>query len=173
MGGVDLFREVLWNNSRLCCLEIGSSVHRLADSGHKHFTDTPAVQCDRVGLATAVTRPSRDSQASALLWSSGGTSRNVRSSQLCLSQGSKDQQGQEIHKHCTASSIIKPSSGSVIVKSYLYSPNITCSPCALPQYLHPISPSLRKRQETALHHHKFFGVVLSMASQQMQLNYAV
>lgn len=40
-----------------------------------------------VRLATVVTGPSRDSQASA-----GGTNRNSRSSQLCLSQGSEDQQ---------------------------------------------------------------------------------
>jgi hypothetical protein len=26
--GVVLFRKVLWSNSHLCCLEIGSSVHR-------------------------------------------------------------------------------------------------------------------------------------------------
>jgi hypothetical protein len=33
VGEVDLFRKVLWSNSRLCCLEISSSVHRLAGSG--------------------------------------------------------------------------------------------------------------------------------------------
>ena len=66
---MDLFRKVLWRNSCLCCLEICSSVHRLAAaarSTRKHFTDTPAVQFSRVRLATVVTQPSRDSQASAL-----------------------------------------------------------------------------------------------------------
>jgi hypothetical protein len=68
MGEVNLFRKVLWSNSRLCCLEIGSSVHRsavAAPSYCRHFTDTAAVQFSRVGLATAVTGSNRDSQASA------------------------------------------------------------------------------------------------------------
>ena len=68
MGKVDLFKKVLWSNSQLCCLEIGSSGHRLAAaarSTHNHLTDTPAVQFSEVGLATAVTQPSRDNQASA------------------------------------------------------------------------------------------------------------
>ena len=50
--GVDLFRKVLWRDSHLCCLEIRSSVHRLAaaaQSTRKHLTDTPAVQFSRVG----------------------------------------------------------------------------------------------------------------------------
>jgi hypothetical protein len=45
---------VLWSNSYLCCLEISNSVHRLtvaAPSTHKHFTDIPAVQFSRVGIA--------------------------------------------------------------------------------------------------------------------------
>jgi hypothetical protein len=53
-----------------------------ARSIHKHFTDTPAVQLGRVWLATAVTQPSRDSQASARpqpwLESTGGTRRDTR-----------------------------------------------------------------------------------------------
>jgi hypothetical protein len=67
---VDLFRKVLWSNSHLCCLEISSSVRRLAGKSgsihSQHFTDTPAVHFSRTVLATAVTQPSRDSQASAL-----------------------------------------------------------------------------------------------------------
>jgi hypothetical protein len=39
-GGVDLFRKVLWTNSLLCCLEIGSSVHRLAGSSSSILVDT-------------------------------------------------------------------------------------------------------------------------------------
>jgi hypothetical protein len=45
---------VMWNNSHLCCLEIGSSVHRSAEAAPstcKHFTDTSAVQFGRVGIA--------------------------------------------------------------------------------------------------------------------------
>jgi hypothetical protein len=37
----------------------------------------------------------------------------------------------------------------------------------------PISRNLQKWQETAAHHQKFFGVFLSMESQQMELNYTV
>ena len=45
-----------------------------------------------------------------------------RSSWLCLSQQSKDQQRLETSKHCTASSITKPSSASHLpIKSFLYS----------------------------------------------------
>ena len=53
---VDLIRKVLWSNSLLCCLEIGSSVHRLAVAArsiHKHLTDTPAVQFSRVWLSNS------------------------------------------------------------------------------------------------------------------------
>jgi hypothetical protein len=37
----------------------------------------------------------------------------------------------------------------------------------------PISPDSQKQQETVAHHQKFFGVLLIMESQQMQLNYAM
>lgn len=66
---MDLFRKVLWSNSHLCYLEIGSSVHRLGGSGrstHKHLMGTPTVQLGRIRLATMETGPSRDSQASTL-----------------------------------------------------------------------------------------------------------
>jgi hypothetical protein len=80
--------------SHLCCLEIGSSVHRLAVAARsicKHFMETL-----RVGIAntdqqwwhylaeTARPQPPHES--------AGGTRRQARrSSQLCLSQGSEDQ----------------------------------------------------------------------------------
>jgi hypothetical protein len=41
------------------------------------------------------------------------------------------------------------------------------------QHLHPIIWSLRNQQETAEYHQKFFGVILSIESQQMQLNYTI
>ena len=69
-GDLDLFRKVLWSNFHLCCLEIGSLLHRLvvaAQSTHRHLTDTPAVQFDRDGLATVETQPIRDNHASALV----------------------------------------------------------------------------------------------------------
>ena len=68
-GEVDLFRKVLWSNTDLCCLEISSSVHRLADSSSSIHLQTPQGykgSLVRIRLATVVTQPSRDSQASAL-----------------------------------------------------------------------------------------------------------
>ena len=125
---MDLFRKVLWSNSHLCCLEISSSVHRsavAARSTHKHFTDTPAVQFSRIWISnmnqqrwhylaeTARPQPQHKS--------AGGTRRDTRrSSQLCLSQGSEDQQRCETHKHCTASCTSKPSSVSVTLWSPIY-----------------------------------------------------
>ena len=50
IGEVDLFRKVLWSNSRLCCLEISSSVNSIAWYTCKHFLDTPAIQLGRVGI---------------------------------------------------------------------------------------------------------------------------
>jgi len=83
---------VLWSNSYMCCLEIGSSVHRsaaAASSTCKHFMDSPAVQFSRVGIGNRnqqqwpylaeTTRPQPQ------LESAGGTQKNTRSSHLCLS----------------------------------------------------------------------------------------
>jgi hypothetical protein len=41
---VSLFRKVLWSNSSLCCLEIGSSVLRSTAVPRSTRKDTPAVQ---------------------------------------------------------------------------------------------------------------------------------
>jgi hypothetical protein len=58
-------------------LEINSSVHRLAaataQSTSKYFMDTPAVQFNRVGLATAVRLPAETARDK----SAGGTRRNT------------------------------------------------------------------------------------------------
>ena len=116
---MDLFRRVLWSNSHLCCLEISSSVHRLAAaaarSSWKHFTDTPADQFSRVGLGSAVIQhSSRDIQASASPRVNRRTRRNTRrSSWLCLSQESENQWRHETHKHFTASCSSRPSSVSI------------------------------------------------------------
>ena len=117
---VDLFRKVLWSNSScLRCLEISSSVHRstaAARSTRRYLTDTPAVQFGRVWIANMT-----------WLESAGGTKRNTRrSSQLCLSQGSKDQQRHETHKHCTASCTSKPSSVSITLWSPTYNLQTLC-----------------------------------------------
>ena len=104
--------------------------------------------------------------------SAGGTRRDIRgSSCLFLSQGSEDQQRCGTHKRSTANSVSK---------SCLYLPNIMCPPQVLPQPVScpnscrdsaqglpqhvclsqlsitlPVSPSLRKLQETTVHHRKF------------------
>ena len=127
---MDLFRKVLWSNSHLCCLEISSSVHRsaaAARSTHKHFMDTPAVQFSRVRIANRNQQQwhylAETARPQPWLKSAGGTNRNTRrSSQLCLSQGSEDQWRCETHKHCTASSISKPSSASITVHWVLFIP---------------------------------------------------
>ena len=52
------------------CVVRKSAVHRsavAARSTQKYFTDVPAVQFSRVGIAAAVVQPSRNSQASAKL----------------------------------------------------------------------------------------------------------
>ena len=131
---MDLFRKVLWSNSHLCCLEISSSVHRsavAARSTHKHFMDTPAVQFGRVRIANMNQQwwhyLAETARPQPQLESAGGTNRNTRrSSQLCLSQGSKDQQRLETNKHCTASCTSKPSSVSVTLWSPIYTLQTSC-----------------------------------------------
>ena len=86
-----MFRKVLWSNSHLCCLEIGSSVHRsaaAARSTHKHFMDTPAVQFSRVRIVNTnqprwhdlaeTARPQPNQHESA-----GGTRISREASVLC------------------------------------------------------------------------------------------
>jgi hypothetical protein len=100
-SGKERIRErVLWSNSYLCCLKTNSSVHRsvatAAPSIHKLFMDTSIVQFNRIGIANTnhqqwhylaeTARPQPQHK------SAGGTNRNARrSSQLCLSQGSRDE----------------------------------------------------------------------------------
>ena len=97
---MNLSRKFLWSSSCLCCLEIGSSVHRLAmaaQSTHKHFMDISAVKLGGVQIAnmnqqqwhylaeTARPQPQHKSAR--------GTKRDTRrSSQLCRFRQSEDQQ---------------------------------------------------------------------------------
>ena len=125
---MDLFTKVLWRNSHLFFLEIGSSVHRLAAvlSTYKHFMDIPAVQFGRVWLAIAVTWPNRDSQASASTWVSRRHQEGHQgSSWLCLSQGSEDQQRCETYKSCTANCASKPRTVSITSWTPIYTLQIT------------------------------------------------
>ena len=182
---MDIFRKVLWSNSLLYCWEIGSSVHMLAtaaQSTHKHLTDTSMVQFDNVGIANTnqqqwhylpeTTRPQP--------WpkSAGGTLRDTRRSfQLCLSQGRF-----ETYKYCTASSVSKPSSASITVHWVLFFPSkdhmsfmglASANASVSTDITLPISPSPWNQPQTAAHHQKFFGMFLSVESQQMQFNYEV
>jgi hypothetical protein len=122
---VDLFGKVLWSNSHLSCLKIGSSIHRLvaaAWSTCKHLMDTPAIQFSRVRLATAVTWPSRQPGR--------GTNRNTRRrSQVCLSQGSEDQWRLGTHEHCSASCTSKPRSVSITPSNPIYALQTSCVLC--------------------------------------------
>jgi hypothetical protein len=167
---------VLQSNSHLCRLETGSSVHRPARAARstcQHFTDTPAVQFCRVGIANRneqrwhylaeSARPQPWHKSAA-----GGTRRLARSSRLCLSQRREDQQRFKTNKHCHSwlSWLYKQAqlSLSQSVQSYLYPPNITCFSSTLVSVLAditlPISLSPGKWQESAAHHQKFFGVSL-------------
>jgi hypothetical protein len=75
--------------------------------------------------------------------------------------------------HCLSSPFYTPS------KHHLPSTGLV-SACVLSQYVRvsaditlPVSPSSQKWLETAAHHQNFFGLFLSMESQEMELNYAM
>ena len=145
----------------LCCLE--AAAPRLTCIP---FTVTSAVQFGRVG------RANRNQEwgyylaekASPQLESAWGTQRDTRrSAQLCLSQRLYQQA-----KLCFGHS----------VESFLYPPNITCPPRALPQHgfasaraSNPLT--LWKLQEPIIYYQKVFSAFLSMVSQQMELNYTM
>ena len=141
---------VLWSKFHLHYQEISSSVHRSAAPARstcKHFTDTPAVQFSRVGIAnmnlSAVAWPSRGSPASVEL---AGVSRRDQDQQgpqekflVVPLSASKDQRRCKTEKCCTASSTSKPFLQSI--ESFLYSLHISlsftglASPCVLPQHM--------------------------------------
>ena len=166
---------VLWRNSHLGCLELNSSVHRssiaAARSPLKHFIDTPAVQFGRIRLGNRNQQQWHNLAETARPQprhkSAGGTrtNRKARSSWLCLFQGREDQWRQETKKHCTASSISKPSSASITVHWVLFISSrhhVPSMGLALAQasvsadITLPISWNLKKWQETAAHHQKGF-----------------
>jgi hypothetical protein len=111
--------------------------------------------------------PSRDSQAStsARICRRDQEGRQEKLSAV-LSQGSEDQWRCETHKHCTVSSISKPSSAPVTVKSFLYSLQTShvlylasAGESVSADTTLPIGLNLLKQQETAADHQKFFRVV--------------
>lgn len=68
MGKWICLEMVLWSSSHECCPEICSSVHRVTAASQStctHLTNISAVQYWRVGLATVVAWPNKNSQASA------------------------------------------------------------------------------------------------------------
>ena len=91
-----------------------------------------------------------------------------RSSQLCLSQQSKDQQSLKTNKHCTGSSIGKPGSASSTVCQVLFilSPIITCPPWVLPQHMSDLrwhhSASDHKSSKKSQHTTRSFLVHFSL-----------
>jgi hypothetical protein len=106
---MDLFRKVLWSNSRLCCLEIGSSVHRsaaAARSTQRLLTDTPAVQFGSMGIANTnhLAETARPQPWHWAIWRD--------QEELAVPLSGK-------WRHCTASSISKPSSASITVRPVL------------------------------------------------------
>lgn len=145
-----LFRKVLWNSSCLRCLEICSLVHRsavAAQTVHKHFTDIPAVQFGREGMANrnqqwwhylaVVALPSGDRQPGLSHSVSqqrgpgpaGTPGEALSSASLSKVKISENLRPTSTAQHCTASSVSKPSSApSLSVESYLYPPNIMCPP---------------------------------------------
>ena len=90
---MDLFRKVPWNNSHLCCLEIGGSVPRSAGRGSLIHSRTvqgaPAVQFRRVGLANRSQQRRHDlaetSRPQPLFESTGGTWRTPGEVLSCAS----------------------------------------------------------------------------------------
>ena len=159
---MDLFRKVLWSNSCLCCLEIGSLVHRLAVAAWsicERFRDMTAVQFSRVGIANMNQQRWRD--LAQTTWPQpqqegpGGMPKEVLS---CTSLG--ESKISEDKRPTSIASLAQPP--SLLVESYLYPPNITCSPGILHQHtlLSQLAslcnqPDPRKWQETAAHHQKF------------------
>ena len=117
----------------------GSSFCRLGGSCsliyHKHFMDTKAVQTGRVGLATVVMWPSRDSPASDLAQVSRRDTEGCQEKFLAVplsgkqrSVKSRDPQALHSYLYQQDKVCLRHS-----VKSYLYPPNITCLPCVLSQ----------------------------------------
>jgi hypothetical protein len=122
-GGVDLFRKVLWSNSRLCCLEISSSVPRSAGaarSTRKHFMAPPTVPAqksqDSKHKSTAVALPSRDSQASALARVSRGDTEGCQEKFSAVSlagkqRSAKTQVPQVLHRQLYKQAKLRPCHG--------------------------------------------------------------
>jgi hypothetical protein len=84
-----MFREVLWSNSCLCCLEIGNSVHRLAakaQSTYKHFQDISAVQFSRVRIANTNQQPEHYLAETAGLLFRTSQQEGLRSTGTCVVQ---------------------------------------------------------------------------------------
>ena len=172
----------------------GSSFCRLGGSCsliyHKHVMDTRAVQTGRVGLATVVMWPSRDSPASDLAQVSRRDTEGCQEKFLAVPLSGKPRSVENLDPQALHSYLYQQAKLCLChsVESFLYPPNISCpshaltqhgscfSTCLvlawlLPQYVHPMSQSPWKWQETAAYHQKFFGTLVSMESCQMQLTY--
>jgi hypothetical protein len=114
-----------------------------ARSTHKHLMDTPAVQLSRVGLATVVIGPSRDSQASAL----APVSRRDPEGQQKFS-------GLSLPHVLPANQALSPSLRGVLFIPSKHHVSSTCLTLAC------TSNQSKSTEETATHHQKFFGAFL-------------
>jgi hypothetical protein len=141
-------------------------------AAHKHLTDTPAVQCCRVRLATAVTGPSRDSQASASARvNRRNLERHQKFSAVPLSgkqRSAKTQDPQALHSWL----YIKPSSSPSFHRVlFLPSKHHVSSPChASACAFH--QPECSEAVRNCSTPPEIFLVHFSMESQQMQHNYS-
>ena len=184
MREVDLYRKVLWSNSCcLCCLEIDSSVHRLAvvaQSTCKHFTDTPAVQFSRVRIANTnfprwhdLVETARPQPHTSQQRGPRGTPGEVLG---CASfreaKIREDSRPQVLHNW-----LYKQASVTVCQVLLVCPPNIPRPPGILPQHVYLLQMTLPCKlaqvQRSSIPPEVFFGVFLSMVSRQMQLNYAM
>ena len=103
---VGLFRKVLWSNSCLCCLHIGSSVHGLAGSGSLIRSQTlPGYTSSlELGYQQQWHDLSRDSQASALAWVSRRDQQEHQEKFLAVPLSGK-WRSRETNNCCTISSV--------------------------------------------------------------------
>ena len=174
MGEVDLFRNGSWEQL-LCCLEIGSLVHRLTVQLHlllnplQMHQQSSLVQLGQQQWWHDLAETARLSQQGP-----GGKPEVLRCASLREVKISRThklasqlyQQAKLSLHHCPqvfffihnkyhlSSTGLCPSNGSVSADTIL-----------------PVSLNPQKWQETAAHHCKIFGVFLSRESRQMQLYY--
>ena len=156
---MDLFRKALWSNSHLCCLEISSSVHRLAvavQSTWKHLTEISGHQnrwLNLVGTArpqlSQVNKEGRGGMPGELL-----SCDSLREEKI-----GEDSMGQLSSASATihhSSFYLYPPTSRVLPGPCLSSSLTSARAAVSTDITLPISLSSQKQQETAAHHQKLF-----------------